>query len=657
MLRNEYLYRRTSGIYVVRICVPKRLQNLIGRREIHISTGVRDPALAKVVAFKSLLDWHQRVLELEKMDILNVVDGHPLLGGEGLIRINDVAQVFGLDPKTILTEAANSRVSLVCVADGWRGIEVADLSEIDRDFDNSFIINDVERLGHPIVVTGNLLLYDTKVAVSALQESGEYTSEIFYRDEKRRRAVFFDPGEKVSIGNLLLRKYDAEIVRLRLSAGVTTLMLEAAKTARLSASTIVVPAPATIPVLHKYGGLRVSELIEQFLVEKKADWKSDQYKRMSGVCSVFAELMGDPVLADIDRPTILDYRTRLQTLPDNLYQARRRHGVESLSDLIKAADKADEPRMSLDTANDYIQKLSEMFNWAVGTGEFMPRNPAHKVGGGGKRTKREQDDRSVFDKNDIAQIFGADWYANGVGVKDKRGGYSSYRPHYYWLPLLGLLSGGRLNELAQLYLDDIKQSDDGCWYLDFNLVGANKIAVDPKDETILSADKSLKTVNSQRVVALHESLVSLGLPDYVKALREAGYDRLFPELAFDKVKGYGKAAGSWFNERFLGEKLKIVRDGTKTFHSLRHTFVTGLFDAEVPETTVAQLAGHERGDTLSAKRYRKDQDAGKLKPYVDLLDFKLPSIKPFIVAEGIHAVECALERKRRHPSARAKMVR
>lgn len=57
MFRNEYLYRRPSGIYVVRICVPKRLQSLIGRREIHISTSVRDPALAKSAFSASNIDF------------------------------------------------------------------------------------------------------------------------------------------------------------------------------------------------------------------------------------------------------------------------------------------------------------------------------------------------------------------------------------------------------------------------------------------------------------------------------------------------------------------------------------------------------------------------------------------------------------------------
>jgi len=126
--------------------------------------------------------------------------------------------------------------------------------------------------------------------------------------------------------------------------------------------------------------------------------------------------------------------------------------------------------------------------------------------------------------------------------------------------LLALTTGGRLNELAQLYLDDVRQSENGTWYLDFNLDGADKLDADDSD---LGPDKSLKTVNSIRVVPLHALIVNAGLPNYVNALREAGHDRLFPELKRDAIKGYGKPAGSWFNERFLGRRLRIERNGKK----------------------------------------------------------------------------------------------
>lgn len=649
MSRSGYLYRRSSGVYVVRICVPKRLQAVIGRGEIHVSTGVRDPATAKIAAFRTLSQWQQRVLELDRMDVLKVVEGSPLLSGNGVIRLVEFAQLLGAEPKALLTEVANSGVPIVCFADGWQAIEVADIGDVERESDGQFVLNSVAKIGAPVVLSGQLVLLDTKLAVSSLLQHGEYLGEVFFRDPKRTRAIFLDPGINIVIDALMLLKRDAERIRLALSNGVTQSMLESAMTTRQPTEPAFAAAPIPLPPAvtgHKYGAMRVSEVLIRFLADKKASWKEDQFNRMKGICGTFVELMDDPRLADLDRSTISEYRSRLRQLPENVYQARRRHGVTNLVDLVAAADSVGDPRMTLETANLYIRKVSEMLNWAVKE-DLLPKNPAAGVGVADKREKREQDERDVFDADDLVKIFGVEWFKEGKGKAANRGGYHSYQPHYYWLPLLGLYLGGRLNELAQLYLNDIQRDDAGCWYIDFNLDSSDKIDTDPKAEHSGRGDKSLKTINSQRVVALHDRLVELGLPDYVAALRRCGHVRLFPELRFDPIKGYGKAAGSWFNERFLGKRLDIPRDGTKTFHSFRHMCITGLFDAEVPEVTVAQIAGHERGETMSGKRYRKDQVASKLRPYINRLDFPLPVVAPFDVGAGLLAVECALDRKDR----------
>jgi integrase len=65
------------------------------------------------------------------------------------------------------------------------------------------------------------------------------------------------------------------------------------------------------------------------------------------------------------------------------------------------------------------------------------------------------------------------------------------------------------------------------------------------------------------------------LLEYVDALKAAGYDRLFPELKHNKIKGYRAGASKWFNENYFG-KVLVPRDGKKTFHSLRHTFINAL---------------------------------------------------------------------------------
>ncbi|RMM12796.1 tyrosine-type recombinase/integrase [Pseudomonas syringae] len=140
-------------------------------------------------------------------------------------------------------------------------------------------------------------------------------------------------------------------------------------------------------------------------------------------------------------------------------------------------------------------------------------------------------------------------------------------------------------------------------------------------------------------------MIQLGFQAYVKALSKAGHSRLFPELKRDALKGYGKPAGSWFNERFLGKQLLVPRDGKRTFHSFRHNFITALNNQGVPPDIIAQLAGHIRGSTETAGRYRKDAEADRLLTYVKLLNYELPRVKPFVISDGLDAITDALRRK------------
>ncbi len=89
----------------------------------------------------------------------------------------------------------------------------------------------------------------------------------------------------------------------------------------------------------------------------------------------------------------------------------------------------------------------------------------------------------------------------------------------------------------------------------------------------------------------------------------------------------------------------MERNGRKVFHSFRHTFISALYANAVPETTVNQFSGHVRGETMSGIRYRKDEDADQLLPYIERLAFALPEIAPFDVDEGLAALRDALARK------------
>lgn len=629
------LYRRTSGIYAVRLAVPVRLRQSLDRGEIHVSTGLRDWNAAKLAALKIQFHWRERFMAL---DIEKLATASPLLHGDGLISIREAAKTIGLTEDSLLSELLNERAELYTQAQHWPGWSVADIDTIERDFDGTFILNDVEAQGVQLALSGAVRAFNPSATISALLSEGNAIESIFRLSD--RKGFWPSSDVEVSLAAWMAQKSTVERVRVRLASHIPPAHSK-------PAAAPAIPAPAVLTIAEsstaKHGRKKFSELFE--LYGRHSNWGEDQRRRMTTETSLFIELMNDPTLASIELETIHTYAELLSRLPRDIYQSRRRFNIKSLLDLKKIAQQQSLPLKSKQTVKGHVGRVGEVLNFAVRKG-MMPANPAsgfQREWSIGKKA-RAQDERDEFTPEELTLIF------SNATLKP---GLRHWRPHYFWLPLLALVTGGRLNELSQLYLDDICQSKDDAsvWYLDFNLNQPDKIdAAD--DET---SDKSLKTVNSIRIVPLHESVIKAGLPEYVAALRMAGESRLFPELKRDRVKGYGKPAGSWFNGRFLGDRLGIERNNRKTFHSLRHNFATAVERLNLPERVMAQLLGHERGHTQGGTRYAKDRNAVELKPIIDRLVFpSLSSVSVFDVVAAKKALKVAKQFKASIVAAKAK---
>jgi integrase len=641
--RNN-LYRRSSGIYVLRITVPVRYRVQLGQREIHASTQTTDHSAAKAVALHLLAQWHSCIGELNQVNETKVIEGSPLLTGAGFISIQDFCETFEVAAELVLQEILNNNIFVACRLNAQPVYWVDDYTKVDREGEkdtDGFVLNSAFMEGRPQTFTGYLKPFHRTHTISNLIEFGFSDETAFRFKTNTLAAAFCDlPGIRLTKSSVFITKVQAERIR---APWVKALVGKAASLASTSASMALVSITSPTPALPceccrpDRAKQLVSSLVEQFLTKKQANWKLDQQRKMATHCGAFVELMNDPQLGDLNRDLIWDYEKKLRKMPADRYSAARRHGTQDANRLLALAEEHGEIRLSSASVERYMDALSSMFAWAVDN-MILTRNPAKRAIEKQKKITRDQDDRLRFEKNDLEKIFSAHWFSTGTGERNKQGRFHLFRPHFYWLPLLGVYTGARLNELSQLYTTDVKMTETGVHYLDFNLDGPDKIDED-------AFDKSLKTVNSQRIVALHPHLIELGFPDYVKALTNAGYPRLFPELKRDEVKGYGKPAGSWFNERFLGKQLAIPRDGKRTFHSFRHTFITALSELGVPADIQAQLAGHSRGEAIAAKRYRKDAAAERLLSYVKQLDFELPAIKPFVIADGLDAVKDGLRRK------------
>ena len=114
-------------------------------------------------------------------------------------------------------------------------------------------------------------------------------------------------------------------------------------------------------------------------------------------------------------------------------------------------------------------------------------------------------------------------------------------------------------------------------------------------------NKSVKADASRRKVPLHSKLLQDGFLGFVEGRK--GGARLFPDYSFSKNGGYGRNLGRWFNESFLPHLG--IKQPSLVFHSYRHTMVTRLGQADVPQPVIQAIVGHAP-EGVTQEVYMKD---------------------------------------------------
>ena len=217
-----------------------------------------------------------------------------------------------------------------------------------------------------------------------------------------------------------------------------------------------------------------------------------------------------------------------------------------------------------------------------------------------KRIAPSWSDRADFALKEMAAIF-------QHAVAHRRSA-----PHEFWVTIGCALTGCRLEELAQLHIPtDLKQHHTGIWYLDLN--------ERPDPDGIVR--KSLKKLSSWRVVPIHPLLVELGFVEFLQTASRSETARPFsshwaphgeptPEAASMRANiKWSHKISKWGGRRLRELRMvDMVAPGSATyFHSMRHTFITTLAKAGVPEPLRAALTGHDNGG-INGQIYTKFKD-------------------------------------------------
>lgn len=228
------------------------------------------------------------------------------------------------------------------------------------------------------------------------------------------------------------------------------------------------------------------------------------------------------------------------------------------------------------TSRQKVGILKTIFNSAINK-ELLEKNPTDYFK---LPYKRPYKPRVGFMIEDLDAIFRSPIYTQGY--LPLGGG----RIACFWLPLLALFTGARLEELAQLRVSDIKIAKDLGHYLVISDLG--------------NPSAQLKNEHSRRNIPLHPALIACGFLKHVQE-RQSGY--LFPDL---KINPRGKRSGyfsNWFSV-YLRKKVGIT-DTRKVFHSFRHTFKDLCRTAGIEEAVHDALTGHT--SAAVSRQYGNDQ--------------------------------------------------
>ncbi len=224
------------------------------------------------------------------------------------------------------------------------------------------------------------------------------------------------------------------------------------------------------------------------------------------------------------------------------------------------------------TARDRLMYVNSLLKFACVELEAIQKNPWQGLSIEDPKTTT----RRPWKDEELHQLFSQPLFqAYEVPPEGRTGG----GPAAYWIPIIGLYTGARIGELAQLRVSDITEED-----------GIPIIKITDEGE-----GQRVKTAGSRRSLPIHSELIRLGLLGYAEDVRKQD-----PNGSLWPLLKSANTASAWFSKyrKSIGLNSRWL-----DFHSFRHTVRTRLNKAQVQEQVQDAITGHETGGSTGRKVY------------------------------------------------------
>lgn len=323
---------------------------------------------------------------------------------------------------------------------------------------------------------------------------------------------------------------------------------------------------------------------------------------------------GDIPVSRIDHKHIYALWDLLRWAPPNLTRDSKLAGL-SPEALIARGKAAGAPAPAVATMELHRRFLTTFFGKLVKARAiaFSPMEPFGEM----KRDLVEDPSKAerLFTDEDLQRIFDPQIFVP----------WASKFPHRWWAPILGLYTGARINEIAQLKVADIVD-ERGVWCLAVRKTLDEDLAASAGARS----RQSLKGKSAVRRIPIPSAVLEAGFLDFVADMRECGHPRLFPHLSAGVNRKTGETNARYSQALLVQFGVYLKGLGFPKgvgFHAFRHTLATDLDNQGVREEEVALITGHsvsKKVPVLQDHYYHRNPDAVRVRQARTLALYKPP---------------------------------
>lgn len=538
-----HVFRR-NGHHYLRIVVPAALRGLVGKRELRYSlrTGYHAEACRRgALVASAVKEWLQGAVMAE----LKTENLGALIEQYVRDKIDELANAYTNEMKNRIQTALSAPPAMTTGRT---------ITEIEEDL-NSLLESASKDDISPVV----------KKADEFLKANGYQNHQDSDEFAKFCTCLVAAEGKFLRFAAAMLYKPDRVEER-------RTELLDFEKYMQFLEPNRVTPQIQAVPQSTNTDLLpgKASEVFETYFAEYRKNSGKNYKKEIKSSFAAFLLIIGDVELRHFTARNAISYKESLKKMP-RAWGKKNEFKDMPVNEIL---NRNDFETLSDGSVNKHLSVISSFFEYALNHG-YAKRNffsgiqiPIQAV--------RAREQRDMWDDEHLKLLFAKENYPIEGPA------------HMFWLPIIAILTGARLGEIAQLRYCDVR-SVDGIAYIDIN------------DED----GKRIKNQQSKRNVPLNEVIVKdLNFLQFVESMRSNDKSQLFPELyGFESFpEKIASSHFSKFKQRELG-----IENPKVNFHSLRHNARNMVPSSVTDDNLLNDYFGWE-GEGEGNTRYRKAEN-------------------------------------------------